>query len=76
MRVQVLRPALISVPKEIQKLAILNRAVPSSKSNAEAIVTGETPLRDKELSQECLRGLTETLNTSKRFSINVCDSVY
>jgi hypothetical protein len=72
----VLRPALISVPKEIQKLAILNRAVPSSKSNAEAIVTGETPLRDKELSQECLRGLTETLNTSKRFSINVCDSVY
>jgi hypothetical protein len=57
-RVQVLRPALISVPKEIQKLGILNRAVPSSKMNVESIATGETPLRDKELSQECLRGLT------------------
>jgi hypothetical protein len=76
MRVQVLRPALISVPQEIQKLGILNRAVPSSKTNVEAFVTGETPLRDKELSQECLRGLTETLNTSQRFSIAICDSSY
>jgi len=76
MRVQVLRPALITVPQEIQKLAVLNRAVPSSKTNAEATVSGETPLRDKELSQECLRGLTETLNTSQRFSISLCDSAY
>ena len=76
MRVQVLRPATISVPQEIQKLGILNRAVPSSKTNAEAIVSGETPLRDKELSQECLRGLTETLNTSQRFKIAICDSAY
>lgn len=76
MRVQVLRPALISVPQEIQKMAILNRAVPSSKTNAEAIVSGETPLRDKELTQECIRGLTETLNTSQRFSITLCDSAY
>jgi len=72
----VLRPALISVPKEIQKLGILNRAVPSAKVNAESIVSGETPLRDKELSQECLRGLTETLNTSQRFIISICDSSY
>jgi hypothetical protein len=76
MRVQVLRPATISVPQEIQKLGILNRAVPSGKANAESIVSGETPLRDKELSQECLRGLTETLNTSQRFKITICDSAY
>lgn len=76
MRVQVLRPALISVPKDIQKLAILNRAVPASKNSAESIVSGEAPLRDKELSEECLRGLTQTLNTSERFKISICDSAY
>ncbi len=75
-RVQVLRPALISVPKEIQKMAILNRAVPSPKNSAESILSGETPLRDKELSEECLRGLTQTLNTSERFKITICDSAY
>lgn len=75
-RVQVLRPAIISVPKDIQKLAILNRAVPASKNSAESIVTGEAPLRDKELSEECLRGLTQTLNTSERFKISICDSAY
>jgi hypothetical protein len=57
-------------------LAILNRAVPASKNSAESIVSGEAPLRDKELSEECLRGLTQTLNTSERFKITICDSAY
>jgi hypothetical protein len=74
MRVQVMRPALITVPKDIQKIAIMNRSIPTSRAAAEGILTGETPVRDKELSEECLRGLSETLNTSNRFQVFRCDS--
>jgi hypothetical protein len=73
-KVQVMRPALITVPKEIQKIAILNRSIPTNKAAMEGILTGETPARDKELSEECIRGLSETLNTSNRFQVFRCDS--
>lgn len=69
MRVQVMRPALITVPQEIKTIAILNRSIPTSRAGFEGAVSGETPVQDKELSQECIRGLSETLNTSNRFSV-------
>jgi hypothetical protein len=69
MRVQVMRPALITVPQDIQSIAILNRSIPTAKGNLESMVSGEKPLQDKELSQECLRGLSETLFTSNRFVV-------
>lgn len=69
MRVQVMRPALITVPQEIKSIAILNRSIPTSKAGFEGAATGETPVQDKELSEECIRGLSETLNTSNRFEV-------
>jgi hypothetical protein len=62
MQVTVLRPAKITVPTSIREIAMLNRSIPTSVTGFEASLSGETPVRDKELSEECLRGLTETLN--------------
>lgn len=64
MQVTVLRPAKITVPTSIREIAMLNRSIPTSVTGIEASLSGETPVRDKELSEECLRGLTETLNLS------------
>jgi hypothetical protein len=69
MRVQVMRPALITIPQDIQSIAILNRSIPTAKGSLESMVSGERPLQDKELSNECLRGLSETLFTSNRFVV-------
>lgn len=69
MQVQVMRPAQITVPKEIQKIAILNRSIPSSQAGIEGTLTGETPKQDKELSEECLRALNDQLQTSQRFEV-------
>lgn len=69
MQVQVMRPALITVPKEIQKIAILNRSIPTSQAGIEGTLTGETPKQDKELSEECLRALNDQLMTSQRFQV-------
>jgi hypothetical protein len=74
MRVQIQRAARITVPGEIKNLALLNRAVSTNQAVLEGTLTGETPLRDKQLSNECLRGLTDALSTSTRFSIYTCDS--
>ena len=62
MQVSVLRPAEITIPTNIREIAILNRSIPTSTTGFEASLSGETPVRDKELSEDCLRGLTETLN--------------
>jgi hypothetical protein len=69
MQVQVMRPALITVPKDIQKIAILNRSIPSGQAGVEGTLTGELPKQDKELSEECIRALNETLMTSSRFVV-------
>lgn len=72
MQVQVKRPALITIDKNIQSISILNRSIPTEKMPLEGIITGEKPLQDKELSEECIRGLNETLNTSNRFRVTRC----
>ena len=69
MRIQVLRPAQLTVPKEIQKLAVLNRSIPSEVFIIEGALTGENPVTDKDLSERCLQSLVETLNTSDRFKV-------
>jgi hypothetical protein len=69
MRIQVLRPAKVTVPQEIKKLAILNRSIPSQVSLIEGTLSGEKPLTDKDLSEQCLQSLVETLNTSDRFQV-------
>ncbi len=72
MQVEVQRPALITINKDIQSISILNRSVPTAPAGIENIVTGERPLQDKELSEECIRGLEQTLITSPRFKVKRC----
>lgn len=62
MQVSVLRPAKITIPTSIRQIALLNRSIPTSVTGFEASLSGETAVRDKELSEDCLRGLNETLN--------------
>jgi len=72
--VQVERPSMITIPLEIKSMGILNRSISAPNSGLEATLTLETPLRDKELSEECLRGLKETLFKSQRFVVVRCDT--
>jgi hypothetical protein len=74
MRIQVLRPAHITVPKEIKSLAIVNRSIPSNIATIEGTLSGEKPVTDKDLSEECIRGLAEILLTSERFKITRVDT--
>jgi Family of unknown function (DUF6340) len=67
MNVQVMRAAEITVDPEIKSIAVVNRSVPTSKPTLESTLSGEKPAQDKDLSEECLRGMVETLNTSARF---------
>lgn len=69
MRVQVLRPAKLTVPADIQRIAILNRSIPAAATGAEAALTLELGRQDKQLSEECIRGLNELLLTSERFVV-------
>ncbi|MFN5911932.1 MAG: DUF6340 family protein [Bacteroidota bacterium] len=69
MQVQVMRPAVITVPGEIQKIALLNRSIPASQSAIEGTLTGEMPKQDKALSNECISALNATLLESARFEV-------
>jgi len=74
MQVEVMRPALITIPQTIQSIGLLNRSVPSQNSVAESVLTGERPAQDKDLSQECMRGMTDLISTSNRFQLVRIDS--
>jgi len=74
MRIEVQRPATISVNPQIKSLALLNHSIPGKAGLIEGTLTLETPKQDKELSNECIRGIDELLQTSARFQIKRCDS--
>ena len=74
MRIEVQRPATISVNPKIKSLALLNHSIPGKMGLIEGTLTLETPKQDKELSNECIRGIDELLRTSSRFQITRCDS--
>lgn len=76
MRVEVMRPAEVTVNKEIQSVAILNRGIPNETSKTEGLLTLEKKNQDKQLTQECIRGLNDLLQTSFRFTVKQCDSSY
>lgn len=76
MRVQVKRPAKLTVPKDIQQIALLNRSLATNtKGKVEGVMTLELPNQDKDLSNECIRGINETLNTSDRFIVQRVDTI-
>ncbi len=68
---EVLKPAHVTVPREIRKLVITNRSLPDEDSKVtniiEGIITGEGVFVDKFGSEECIRGLQEALKGSERY---------
>lgn len=74
MQIEVQRPANITVNPEIKSIALLNHSIPGKEGLIEGTLTLETPKQDKELSNECMRGIDELLRTSNRFEIKRCDS--
>ncbi len=74
MQIEVQRPATISVDNNIKSLALLNHSIPGKAGLIEGTLTLEMPKQDKDLSNECLRGIDQLLRTSPRFEIRQCDS--
>ena len=74
MQIEVQRPANISIDNSIKSLALLNHSIPGKEGLIEGTLTLETPKQDKELSNECIRGIDQLLRTSRRFEIKQCDS--
>ncbi|MBI4946825.1 MAG: hypothetical protein HY840_10555 [Bacteroidetes bacterium] len=71
---QVLKPADVTLPEEIQKFTLVNRTKPNKKNQVwnvvEGIFTGEGVFEDREGAQNCLGGLMETMQHTPRFTIN------
>jgi len=70
---QVLRPADVTVPEHIQKIAIVNRTRPSQDEKTlnviEGIFSGEGIGSDKQGAEECLFGLRTALTRTPRYEV-------
>jgi len=73
--VQVLVPAQINVPQEINSFGLLNHSLPSKEDRwsniVEGFLTGESIFADKQASYATLNGCANTLNNSPRFKSTV-----
>ena len=70
---QVLKPADITLPDHIQKIAVANRSLPSKKNAfgnvIEGLLTGERLFMDREGSADCVFGLADVLTQTPRFDV-------
>ncbi len=75
--IQVLQPAQISLPQNIQKVGVVNRSLPDKQhalSNfLEGFLSGEEIFADKDASYECLKGLVNKLNKSPRLGATLIE---
>ncbi len=69
---QVLVPARIDLPNEIQSVGVINRSLPEKGNTLgnilEGLISGESIMADREASDRCIAGVTEHLNQAPRFS--------
>ena len=67
---QVLKPADITLPGEIEKFTLVNRTKPSKKNKAwniiEGVLTGEGVFADWEGADNCLSGLMQIMQKTPR----------
>lgn len=75
MRVLTTRAANIVVPSHIKKVVLINRSKADGSAAVEGFFSGELPGSDLALSQECLRGLNQTLNRSTRFQTTINERI-
>ena len=71
MRVEVLRPAYVTIPQKIKTIALINHTIPIDKvwDIIEGILTGEMIDQDKKGKEQALQGLTDRMGQSTRFKI-------
>ncbi|PLX08391.1 MAG: hypothetical protein C0594_06030 [Marinilabiliales bacterium] len=73
LNVTVLKPAEITIPSAIQKVAIVNRSLADDDSKVnniiEGVITGEGIFVDREASGNCLNGLSAMLTKQPRFDV-------
>lgn len=69
--VSVLKPANITIPSKINKIAFVNRTRPAKQERArnviEGVITGESVFADRKAAEECLKGVLNRLDGSPRF---------
>jgi len=72
-RVQVMRPAQIDVPKNVQKVVLVNRYKPTGKNTwinvLEGLFTGEMLMADRRGADQALNGLMDGLRDSPRYEV-------
>ena len=73
--INVLRPAEITLPREIQSLSIVNRSLPAKEKEVdnlvEGLLTGESLLADRFGSKACIQGFADAMSSSPRFFVSV-----
>lgn len=73
--IQVLQPALLTMPDNVQKIAIINRTFPKKGDGTqflnvlEGILSGEGIMTDRFASEECVNGMTSVMLKSPRFQV-------
>lgn len=71
---QVLKPADVTLPQDIQKFTLVNRTKPSKNNQAwniiEGVLTGEGIFADREGADNCLSGLMSIMQQTPRYTIN------
>lgn len=71
---EVMRPADVSIPGHVQKLALVDRSAPANTGQAvlgtlEGLVTGESILEDRDGAAAAMNGLTTYLADSPRYEV-------
>ena len=73
-QLQVLKPADVTLPAEIEKFTLVNRTKPNKKNQAwnivEGILTGEGLFADREGAEATLGGLMSIMQRTPRYTIN------
>ena len=70
---RVLNPAAITFPENIRKVVVVNRTYPDEDGKVlniiEGVLTGEGIGTDRRATEECIRGMIETMLNSPRFDL-------
>ena len=77
-RIQVLKPAPISIPQNIKTIAIVNHTIPINKiwDIVEGILTGEIIEQDKKGKQEVLIGLSNAMKETSRYNVILTTEIF
>jgi hypothetical protein len=71
--IKVLNPADITFPEGIRKVVVVNRTYPDEEGKVlnviEGVLTGEGIGTDRRATEECIRGMIETMLQSPRFDL-------